>query len=539
MFDNIKISSIDLAIIICYLLLILIVGVLVVRKQKMSSNNYFLAGRSLNWLVIGCALFASNISTIHLVGLASAGFSDGLVQGNFEWMAAFILIVLGLIFAPFYFNNKIATLPEFLEKRYNGTARSLLAFFGIASALFMHIGISLYAGAVVFENFFGIDKWFSIILIAVITSIYTVVGGLKSVVITETIQTVILLLGAVFLLGYGIQELNERGINSFAEFKNAAKPNQLSLLQTYDENPKLPWYSILLGYPVIGIWYWCADQTIVQRVLGAKTLNDAKKGPLFAGFLKILPVFFMVVPGIIAYVLFAEQIKNPNDALPVMITELLPIGLIGLISASLLAALMSTIASALNSSATLVSIDICKKLKPDLTDKKVVQIGRLTAVAVMILSIAWSPVIEKFISIFDAINQILAVLSPPIATVFLLGVFWKRGNSQGAIAAMMTGIIAGVLVFIIDFPVIGNEKLITEKLAMPYMMQCWWLFVLCCIVFVVTSKLTPPPPDEKVKNYTLTSPLSFLEGKITGVGDSRIIALILFIVMIVLYTVFK
>lgn len=539
MFDNINISFIDLSIIIAYLALILIVGVVVVRKQKMSSNNYFLAGRSLNWALIGCALFASNISTIHLVGLASAGFSDGLVQGNFEWMAAFILIILGLIFAPFYFRNKISTLPEFLEKRYNGTARSMLAFFGIVGALFMHIGISLYAGAVVFENFFGIDKWASIITIAIITSIYTVLGGLKSVVITETIQTVILLLGAFFLLGFGIHALGERGITTYEQFLAACKPNQMELLQTYEQNNKLPWYSILLGYPVIGIWYWCADQTIVQRVLGARTLDDARKGPIFAGFLKILPVFLMVVPGVLAYVLFKDEINNPNDALPVMIRNLLPVGLIGLMSASLLAALMSTIASALNSAATLVSIDIFKRHNPNLSDRAQVNIGRITAVIVMVLAIAWSPMIEKFISIFDAINQILAVLSPPIAAVFVLGVIWKRGNAQGALASMIFGILAGITVFVIDFPIIGDVKVLSDGLEMPYMMQSWWLFVLCCVVYAVVSLLTPPPPPEKIKGFTLESPLGFLRGKIEGPWDVRLSSLYLLVIMIALYIIFS
>lgn len=540
MFDSVSISMIDLSIIILYLVVILAVGILVVRKQKMSSNAYFLADRSLKWGVIGCALFASNISTIHLVGLASAGFSDGIVQGNFEWMACFVLIVLGLVFAPFYFKNKISTLPEFLERRYNGTARSLLAFLGIVGALFMHIGISLYAGAVVFENFFGIDKWFSIILIAIITSIYTITGGLKSVVITETIQTVILLFGAACLLGFGIYALPGAGIHSFSDLVAAAKPDQLVLLRSAESSPKLPWYSIILGYPVIGIWYWCADQTIVQRVLGAKTLRDAQNGPLFAGFLKILPVFLMVIPGILAYVLFGDIISDPNDALPVMIKELLPVGLVGLLAASLLAALMSTIASALNSAATLVSIDIVQRINPSVSDRRKVLVGKITAGFVMVLAIAWSPMIEKFISIFDAINEILAVLSPPIAAVFVLGVFWKRGNEQGAIASMVAGIIAGVTVFIMDFPVFGDTKIITENLGMPYMMQCWWLFVFCCTIFIVVSKLTPPPPREKVENYTLDSPLSFLtKEKISDIGDPRIIASVLFVVMIILYSIFS
>ena len=533
-----NISFLDLAIILAYLALILIVGLLVARRQKMDSSSYFLAGRSLNWVVIGCALFASNISTIHLVGLASAGFSDGLVQGNFEWMAVFILIVLSLVFAPFYFRSKIATLPEFLEKRYNGAARTVLAVFGIVGALFLHIGVSLYAGAVVFEDFFGVDKWVAIALIAAITSIYTVLGGLKSVVITETIQTVVLLAGAACLLAFGLHALGEKGIHTYADFIEACRPNQMSLLLTHEQNPKLPWYSILLGYPVIGIWYWCADQTIVQRLLGARSLDDARKGPLFAGVLKILPVFLMVIPGVLAYVLFDGLITNPNDALPVMIRELLPVGLIGLFGASLLAALMSTIASALNSAATLVSIDIFKRINSSLSDRRQVNIGKVAAVAVMVLSIAWSPVIEKFASIFDAINQMLAVLSPPIAVVFIFGVCWKRGNATGALATMIAGIVAGIAVFIIDFPAIGDVKILTERMGMPYMMQCWWLFVFCSVVFVTVSRLTPPPAAEKVAGLTLDSPLGFLKGRMRGAGDVRMLALYLLAVMLVLYYVF-
>ncbi|MFC2118218.1 sodium/solute symporter [Bacteroidota bacterium] len=306
-----NLPAIDLIIIIVYMFGILAAGIWVVRKEKMTSSKYFLAGRSLNWVLIGAALFASNISTIHLVGLASAGFQDGLVQGNFEWMATILLIMLGLIFAPFYFRNKISTLPEFLEKRYNGTSRSLLAFLAIVGALFMHIGISLYAGAVVFQNFFGINIWVSIGLIAVFTSIYTVLGGLKSVVITETIQTVILIIGASVMAIIAFLALKDHGIESFTELKDSLKPDQFKLFRSSESLPKLPWYSLLLGYPIIGLWYWCADQTIVQRVLGARTLKDAQIGPIFAGFIKILPVFIMVIPGIFAYVLFGDIINDP------------------------------------------------------------------------------------------------------------------------------------------------------------------------------------------------------------------------------------
>lgn len=546
MHSAISIPLLDLLIIIVYLIGILAVGVWVVRHQKMTSNSYFLAGRSLNWALVGAALFASNISTIHLVGLAAAGYRDGIVQGNFEWMATFLLVILGLVFAPFYFKNKISTLPEFLEKRYDGASRSFLAFLAIVGALFMHIGISLYAGAVVFENFFGIDKWFSILIISLITSIYTVMGGLKSVVVTETIQTVILILGASVMAVFAVLALPDKGIHSLAELKEALRPDQLVLLRSAESSPNLPWYSIILGYPVIGLWYWCADQTIVQRVLGARSLKDAQTGPIFAGFIKILPVFIMVIPGILAYALFKDMIgENANDTLPVLITQLLPTGLKGLLSAALLAALMSTIAAALNSSATLVSVDIVKRIRPQTTDRQQVRIGRWTAVIVMLLAIAWSPMIERFRSIFDAINTILSVLAPPIAVVFIWGVFWKRGTRQASLVTIISGFILGALVFLIDFPafegIFGEGvKPITDVLGIPYMMQGWWLFVLLSTLYVLVSLVTPAPDPDRIRDLVFDKPLHFLtKGKITGWSDPRVLSAILIIIMIILYSVFS
>jgi len=320
-----NISTLDLLIIVLYLGGILIIGIFTVRRKKMDSNRYFLAGRSLNWAVIGAALFASNISTIHLVGLSAQGFRDGMVWGNFEWMAAFLLIVLSLVFAPFYFKNRISTLPEYLEKRFSPASRTLLALIALLTALFAHIGISLYAGAVLFRNFFGIGIWTSIIILSTITAIYTVLGGLKAVVVTETVQTVILLAGAAVLTGIALFALPDLGIHTLSDLKAVVKPDQMSMLQR-GEDAIIPWYAILLGYPVLGIYYWCADQTIVQRVLGARSLKDAQVGPVFAGFIKILPVFLMVFPGVLAYVLFQDKITDSNDTLLVLISELLPVG---------------------------------------------------------------------------------------------------------------------------------------------------------------------------------------------------------------------
>ncbi len=456
-----KLNLIDAVIIVVYMLGILIVGLLSVRIKKMTSDGYFLAGRGLRWPIIGAALFASNISTIHLIGLAASGYNEGLVWGNFEWLAAVTLILLGLVFAPFYFRSRISTLPEFLEKRYSPNSRTVLAFIGLLGALFVHIGMSLYAGAVVFNAFFGISVVTSIVIISLITTIYTVLGGLKAVVVTESIQTVILIAGAILLTIIGIAHLPDAGVHNLAEFKSMLKPGQLKMLHTEASlkalgpggfESGLTWYACLLGYPILGLWYWCSDQTIVQRVLGAKTQNDAQLGPVFAGFLKILPVFILVLPGVVAYVLFRNIIgTNANQAFPVMINQLLPVGLKGIMAASLLAALMSTIAAALNSSATLVAVDIVKRLDPAATDRKQIRVGRIAAVVVMILAMFWSTQGDKFSSIFEAINKIAAAIAPPVAVVLLFGVFSKRATKEAAFITLISGLILGNRIILFGF----------------------------------------------------------------------------------------
>src|SRR3984885_1565053 len=297
-----RIPTLDLCIIVGYIVAILLIGVLSANKSKVTGQVFFLAGRSLPWGIVGAALFASNISTIHLVGLTASGYNEGLVWGNFEWMASFTVILLSLVFAPFYFRTSVSTRPEFLERRYRSAARSILAFMAILAALFIHIGMSLYAGAVVFHQFFNLPVQLSVLLIAVIISIYTIVGGLKAVVVTETLNTCVLLFGICLITFFAIRALPAHGIHSLAEFRAATRPNQLHVLQTHSAIG-LNWYAVFLGYPVLGIWYWCTDQTIVQRVLGAKDENHARVGPLFCGFIKILPVFIFVLPGLFAYTL--------------------------------------------------------------------------------------------------------------------------------------------------------------------------------------------------------------------------------------------
>jgi SSS family solute:Na+ symporter len=546
---DLTINPIDLTIIVVYLAGILLVGILSVSLKKMTGEVYFLAGRGLGWIMVGAALFASNISTIHLVGLAASGYNEGLVWGNFEWLASIALIFLGLVFAPFYFKSKISTLPEFLEKRYGSTARTIMAFIAILGVLFVHIGMSLYAGAVVFHSFFGINVITSIFVISIITGIYTVLGGLKAVVITESIQTIILIIGAIVITGFAISALPDHGVSTLAELKAHLKPGQLNMMHSKESlellgeggfESGLTWYGCLLGYPIIGLWYWCSDQTIVQRVLGAKTKYDAQMGPVFAGFLKLLPVFVMVFPGVIAFVLFRDLIgSDANQTLPVMINQLLPTGLKGIMAATLLAALMSTIAAALNSSATLVAVDIVKRIKPSTTDKQQIKFGRIAAMIVMLVAMVWSTQGDQFSSIFEAINKIAAAIAPPVAVVFLFGVFSKRGNNPGAVITLITGLVLGIAAFCIDFEPISGYKYLTRGLHIPFMMQAWWLFLICVVVYFVVSYFTPRPPPEIIETYTWESPIAVIaRTEFKYFKDVRLWAGLLVLTLLVLYIVF-
>lgn len=523
-----------------YLLLVVGIGIFTgLRDKKSTSEGFFLAGRSLKWPLVGAGLFAANISTIHMVGLAGQGFGDGLVWGNFEWSAFLFLIILSLIFTPFYFKSRISTLPEFLEKRYNSQARSMLAVISLVTALFLHIGISLYAGALVFEKFFGISQYTAIFAISIATLAYSVIGGLKAVVITEAIQTVVLIVGALILTFLAMAALPEHGVNNFSELKAALKPNQLSMIHSNASSP-LPWWAFWLGIPVLGLNYWCADQTVVQKVLAAKDLRHAQNGPIFAGFIKILPVFIMIFPGIFAYVILNNKIDNPDDTLPMLILNVLPIGLKGLMSAALLAALMSTIASALNSAGTLMSMDIIKKIKPSTPDKKLLLIGRITILATISIAVAWSPLIAKFPSIFEAINDLLAVLSPPISTVFIWGVFSKKGTPKAGFATLLFGFILGIIAFCVDFEMIAGKRYITDVMGIHFMTKAFYLFVICSVFYFVVSAFTPKANADSLEQLTFKKPLSFLtDTKLTSISDPRILALLLTVIMTVLYIVFR
>jgi SSS family solute:Na+ symporter len=559
----------DLAIVVVYLVGIMVVGIWAGYRKHASSEQFFLAGKSLRWPMIGAALFTANISTIHLVGLSASGFNEGIVVGNFEWMASLCLILLGLVFVPFYLRTSISTLPAFLERRYSPVCRTLMAVIAIFSALLVHIGVSLFAGAKVFEYFFDIPVVYSIVAIAGITAIYTIIGGLKAVVVTDTIQAVLLLGGCILLTILGIVELGAQGIHSLADLREAAKPDQLSMVHAIrDAKGNLApysWLTVMVGYNVLGIWYWCTDQTIVQKSLGAKDLRNGQLGALFAGFLKILPLFFMVFPGVIAYVLYQEHIDDPNLTLTVLIDRLLPPVLKGLFAAGLLAAVMSTVEAALNSTATVTAEDLCRRLWPRLQDRSLVLIGRITAGVVVLLAMLWSPYCERFKSIFVVINKVPMMFAPAITTVFVGGAFWRRGTRQAAVATFIAGLAVGLPYFVIDLPhdvpaasvkpaieagrvpaamiagdTVENYEVITHGVGIPFMMMGVLLLSFCIVVYVGTSLLTPAPTDEELERMGWRSPITVLTAsKISGPTDPRIVALGLVGVMIVLYLLMR
>jgi solute:Na+ symporter, SSS family len=559
-----NVATLDLIIIAVYLIGITLFGIWIGYKKTTTSEQYFLANKSLGWFTVGAAVFTSNISTIHLVGLAAGGAKDGMVIGNFEWMACFTLMLLALLFAPFYVNSKVATLPEFMERRYSPDARTFLAVIGLFGALFVHIGISLFAAAKVFESFLGVPMMVTIIVLSLFTVVYTALGGLKAVVMTENIQVILLLGGAILLTVLGIQALPSVGINTFADFKATAYPGQLEMLQPIINKEgnlnQFSWLTIILGYPILGIWYWCADQTHVQRVLGAKTLKDAQNGALFAGFLKITPVFLMVLPGVIGYVLWQKgAITLPNVAgtnnpdynamLPTLITHLIPVGLKGLLAAGMAAALMSCMAAALNSCATLISLDIVKRINPQTPDKKVVSIGRYSTGVIMVLAILWSTQGDQFGTIFEAINKIPMTFAPAVTTVFVMGVLWKRGTKEAAMTTLYLGSLIGLSYFLIDMPSIGKMLFVNATaddfagiisdtkvgLGIPFMLVGPILTVVCVIIYIIRSYQTPAMPAEEVAKVCWDHPLSFLSGKITGASDPRMVTLYLILSVTILY----
>ncbi len=524
-------------------------------------GHYFLAGNTLGWGVIGLAMFAANISTVHLVSLAEAAYKYGIVFGNFEWMAGFTLILLSLFFAPLYLRSRVTTLPDFLERRFNRGCRDILSVVSLFSAIVIHMGVALYTAAWVLRGVLGMAPGSTILgvdalmvfitALGLLTGLYTMFGGLLAVVWTESVQTVLLLVGAVVItvVGYvkaggwhGMAATLASHPHPLASVEGSkitwGTANFLHMQRPPGDPSGLTWYSMLLGYPVIGIWYWCCDQTIVQRVLAAKDERHARLGPLFCAFLKIWPVFLFVLPGVICVALVqqgafgAEAPAAPADTFTFLVTHLLPTGLKGLVLAALLAAAMQTCSAALNSTATLVSYDIFKRYRPDIGDHKLVQIGKITTVAGTVLAIVFSPMFGHYSTLFEGINKLITYVAPPITAVFVWGVFWKGASGRAAFVTLIAGMILGAVTFWLDWNNIYRGD---------FMMIAFLLFVACSVILILTS-LTMP---EQVRKEAL--PLIWedwkepLRGKADGhgLGNYRFASVAVVVVFAALYFLFR
>jgi SSS family solute:Na+ symporter len=438
-------TSLDWIVIGVYFLLVFGVAVWAYWKEKASrgtSTDYFLAGRDAGWFLVGGSLFASNIGSEHLVGLAGTGAASGVAVGQFELLAALILLLLGWLFVPFYLSSGVFTMPEFLERRYSPAARWYMAVVSVIAYVLTKISVTIAAGGIVFEALMGIDFWTGAVIVVVITGVYTVFGGLRAVLYTDLLQMFVLIGGAVAVTWVGLAALGGWG-----EMAREVGPDFLDLWKPVSD-PAFPWTGILLGAPILGIWYWCTDQFIVQRVLAAPNQDEARRGAIFAGYLKLLPLFIFVVPGLVAAALAKQgriELAQPDQALPTLVSALLPAGMRGLVVAGLLAALMSSLSSVFNSTSTLITLDLYKKLRPQASERRLVLVGQISTTVLVVLGLAWIPLMQLISGqLYQYLQSVQAYIAPPIAAVFLVGLFWKRVNAQGAMAALVSGFVLGM-----------------------------------------------------------------------------------------------
>ena len=530
-----RLAGIDYAVLALYFVVIFAIGWYFSRKER-TTADYFLASRDVTWWAIGASLFSSNIGSEHFIGLAGSGASVGMAPGHFEWLASLIVLLLGWVFVPFYLRASVYTMPEFLERRYNRACRTYLATISLIAYVFTKIAVAIFAGAIVLRAVFGWSMWKSSLALVIATGVYTVAGGLAAVIYTEVIQTVILVAGALALTWIGLGE-----VGGWTGLQASAPPEFFHMMRPASDEG-FPWTGIFFGAPILGIWYWCTDQVIVQRTLSAKTIDHARGGTVLAGFLKILPVFMLVVPGMIARVLYpAEMQADSNAAFPTLVSRLMPPGLLGVMVAAMLAALMSSLSAVFNSSSTIFTMDFYKKFRPTASEKHLVNVGRLATVIMVALSLLWIPFMSRISSqLWIYLQSVQAYVSPPIAAVFLLGLAWKRINGEGALASLLVGFVLGAVRFVLEVVYAGEP--LTGFLAfyvrMNFLHFAILMFAVCVVVLIVVSLLTPAPGPEKTTGLTFGAP-GAAAGEQTGAGRlSAVFALILIGAVISLWIYF-
>lgn len=504
-----QLATLDWIVVVLYFVIVFGVAYWAYRTTKKggeTSSGYFLAGRNIGWFVVGASLFVSNIGSEHLIGLSGTGASSGLAVGQFEILASLILLLLGWVFVPFYIKSGVYTMPEFLERRYSAASRWYLSTISIVGYVLTKISVTLYAGGVVFEALMGISFWTGALIVVVITGIYTILGGLRAVVYTDLMQMFVLLLGAITVTIMGLVEVGGWGAlyeEAGASFFDLWKPIS---------DPTFPWTGIAFGAPILAVWYWCTDQYIVQRTLSARDEDHARRGTIFAGFLKLLPLFIFVLPGVIAYVLAergAFTLEQSDEALPVLVAYLLPVGLRGIVVAGLLAALMSSLSSVFNSTSTLITWDIYKKLRPESSERQLVWVGRVSTAVLTALGLAWIPLMDNISGqLYAYLQSVQSYIAPPIAAVFLLGITWRRINAAGAITSLLVGFVLGAMRLILEL-VNGSGQdglpsgTVWEAIAeFNFLHVAIVLFLICVAVLVGVSLATRKPPYEQVAGLT-------------------------------------
>jgi solute:Na+ symporter, SSS family len=505
-----NLATIDISIIVVYFLVIFSIGFYFARRGR-TSTDYFLASRNVGWFAIGASLFVSNISTEHFIGLSGSGASSGLAVGHFEWWACLILLILGWVFVPFYLRSNVFTMPEFLERRFNRSCAVYLASISIIAYIFTKISVQLYAASVVLERVAGWTLWKTAIVLVIATGVYTIAGGLAAVIYTDMVQTMILITGAVILTLVGLHR-----VGGFEGLRAAVPASYFHMIKPPDD-PAFPWTGIFFGAPILGIWYWCTDQVIVQRVLSAKDEGHAKAGTVFAGFLKILPVFMLVLPGIIALALFRDLFKfgpngevlNGDIAYPTLILNLLPPGLVGLVLAALLAAVMGAMASVFNSASTLFTLDFYKKIRPEASEANLVNMGRVATGIMVLLGLLWVPFIHLISSqLYIYLQSVQAYISPPIAACFVLGILWPRLNAHGAITALLSGFVLGAVRFVLELRARAGHAvgdMLSWLVEMNFLHYAIFMFVVCSLLLILVSLTTPAPERRKLAGLTFAT----------------------------------
>ena len=502
-----------------------LIGIIVwVLKQKQdNSTDYFLGGRDATWIAIGASIFASNIGSEHLIGLAGAGASSGMAMAHWE-IQGWMILILGWVFVPFYSRSMVYTMPEFLERRYNHQSRTILSLISLISYVLTKVAVTVFAGGLVFQQVFGIEElwgidffWIAAIGLVLLTALYTIIGGMKSVLYTSVLQTPILLLGSLIILVLGLKELG--GWDEMIRIAGATKVNEfgdsMTSLMRSNSDPNFPWLGALVGSAVIGFWYWCTDQFIVQRVLSGKNQTESRRGSIFGAYLKLLPVFLFMIPGMIAFALHQKTgsflpflnngVPNADAAFPTLVAKLLPAGMKGMVVCGILAALMSSLASLFNSSSMLFTIDFYKRFKPNTSEKKLVVIGQIATVVVVVLGILWIPIMRSVGDVlYTYLQDVQSVLAPGIAAAFLLGITWKRASAKGGMWGLIAGMVIGLTrlsakVFYSTVTTAGDNWFKYLFFDINWLFFCGWMLLLCIAVVIVVSLLTEAPAKEKIQ----------------------------------------